>query len=61
MRLTVTVWPAPGVTCSGQGLLFGPPRQTAVFAAWHARADAYLTSPSSPDVPNIMAKLRVLV
>jgi RNA polymerase sigma-70 factor (ECF subfamily) len=39
-------------------LLFGPPRETAVLAAWRAGADAYLTDPSSPDVAAILAKLR---
>jgi RNA polymerase sigma-70 factor (ECF subfamily) len=39
-------------------LLFGPPRETAVLAAWRAGADAYLTDPSSPDVAAILGKLR---
>lgn len=39
-------------------LLFGPPRYTAMLAAWQAGADAYLTNPSSDEVVDLLVKLR---
>ena len=39
-------------------VLFGPGRHSAVFAAWKAGADTYLTDPSSDDVVHFLKKLR---
>ena len=41
-------------------LLFGPARQTAILAAWQAGADAYLTDPTSQDVPDLLRKLKAV-
>jgi len=41
-------------------VLFGPGRQSAVFAAWKAGADCYLTDPSSPEVAHFLRKLRAM-
>jgi len=39
-------------------VLFGPGRDSAVYAAWKAGADTYLTDPSSPEVAHFLRKLR---